>query len=121
MDIKMLLGIINAPIRKRYKNFVNTVVDTEEVWLLDGGNGYCTYDDGVKINIIVYPFKEFASYFSEGATPVAMEIHEFCNECKKMFGESDYFFAVSPNNENAIQVTPQQLYYDLMEALAEVE
>lgn len=118
---KKMLEIIKAPLTKRYKNFINTVVDSEQVWLLDGGNGYCSYDDGNEISIIVYPTEEFANYFSKGATPVMMEVHEFCRECNKLDKEKNILFAVFPNDENAMQVSPQALYYDLVEALEEVE
>lgn len=118
---KKLLGIINAPSNKRYKNFINTAVDSETVWLLDGGDGYCTYDTDNMINIIVYPTEEIADYFSEGAVPVMMEIHDFCKECKKLVNNKNVGFAVFPNDTNAIQVSPQVLYEDLIDALVEVE
>lgn len=127
MEIKMnnnqkrILGIINAPSNKRYKNFINTVVDFEEVWLLDGGDGYCTFDVGTEVNIIVYPTKEIASFFCEGATPIAIEIHEFCEECKKLINEENIGFAVFPNNSNAVKVSAETLYEDLLAALEEIE
>lgn len=118
---KRMLGIISAPSVKRYKNFINTVVDMEEVWLLDSGEGYCTFDENGEINIIVYPTEEIAHYFSQGTKPVSMEIHEFCVECRKLIDEENIGFAVFPNNENAIKVSPQELYDDLLSALEEVE
>ena len=59
---KRFSGMANAPDQKRYKNFINTVADGEEVWLLDGGDGYCTYDIDDEIYIIVYPEEQYA-YF----------------------------------------------------------
>ena len=121
IEQKKLQGIINSSTVKRYKNFINTVVDTEMVWLLDGGDGYCTVDDENGINIIVYPTKEFADLFSFGAKPVMMDIHEFCEQCKEMFDEENIAFAVSPNEQDAMQVSPQMLYNDLLDALREIE
>ena len=121
INLKRILGIINAPSNKRYKNFINTVVDREYVWLLDGGEGYCTYDIDNEINIIVYPEKAIADYFSNGATPVMMEIHDFCRECENLIKEKNIGFAVCPNEVDAIKVSPQVLYEDLLAALEEVE
>ena len=39
-----LKGVRKADPFKRYKNFINTVADFEEVWLLDNGDGYATLD-----------------------------------------------------------------------------
>lgn len=118
---KRLFNLINASLGKRYKHFIRTVVDMEMVWLLDGGEGYCTYDDENGLNIIVYPSEEVAICFADGATPVKMEIHDFCKECRKLISDNNINFAVFPNKSNFVQVSPQILYEDLLMALEEVE
>lgn len=74
-----------------------------------------------QINIIVYPTREFADYFSEGAVPIMMEIHDFCRECKRLFENRNVGFAVFPNEESAIRVSTRDLYEDVINALMEVE
>lgn len=118
---KMVNGIINASAEKRFKNFISTVADNEEVWMLDGGEGYCTYDDDGNINIIVYPTREFAEIFSEGAKPVMMEVHEFCEKCKEFFDSEKIGFVVFPNKINGVKISAYDLYYALGEELEKVE
>lgn len=113
-------GILSAPAKKRYKNFLRTAADSEEVWMLKGDEGECTYDIDDEIFVIVYPTEEFAKMFCRnGEVPVMMEVHKFCKKCKKLIEEQNIGFAVFPNDVDVINVLAETLYYDLVSALEE--
>lgn len=113
------LGILNASPEKRYKNFVSTVADFEEVWLLESIEGYATVDKDDIIYLLVWPKKEFAEKFKNGDHPVAVEVHEFCERCKKI--EDNIKFMVFPNGNDTCIVDADTILNDILEKLEEIE
>ncbi len=113
-------GLENASPEKRYKSFLNMVVDSEEVWLLNSEDGYAVYEiDGTE-HLMIWPHKEFCMDFMEnGEQPEAIEIHEFLDNC---YGEdSPTHFMVFPTRADCYVVTTEKLCEDIEEYLDEVE
>lgn len=69
--------------------------------------------------MLVWPRKEFAEAFKDGDYPVSIEIHEFCDRCKKI--ENNVEFMVFPNGKNTCIVNADTILHDLLEKLAELE
>lgn len=120
MDIKKFLGLQNASPEKRYKSFINTVTDREEVWLLLSEAGYVTFAaDGI-IYLFIWPEKEFCEILqTEGDIPIAIEIHDFLNKCKKL--DRSIKFMVFPTEKDTYVVSSEQLCADIEEHLEELE
>lgn len=117
---KAFNGLIKASPEKRYKNFLNTVADLEEVWLLYSEDGYVTIDFDGFIHILLWPQKEFCECFmSENEKPLSIETHEFLEKCKDL--DSTIRFMVFPTDINSYVVTAKQLYSDITEHLEEIE
>lgn len=120
LNSKAMEGLINSSPEKRYKSFLNTVADLEEVWLLSSKEGYATFDENDYINVLVWPRKEFCELFmSSDEKAVSIEIHKFLENCKKM--EDNIRFMVFPNNFDSYVVTVEQLCLDIQEHLDELE
>ena len=106
MNEKQLQGLMKASPEKRYKSFLTTVVDLEEVWLLSSEEGYATFDADGFIHLLIWPRKEFAELFKGNDEEViSMEIHEF----------------VFPTNDNSYVVDAEKLMDDINACLEEVE
>lgn len=117
---KAINGLIKASPEKRYKNFLNTVTDLEEVWLLYSENGYATADFDGFIHILLWPQKEFCKYnISKDKKPCSLEIHEFLEKCKDL--DNSIRFMVFPTDINSYVVTAEQLCSDITEHLEEIE
>lgn len=112
-----LHGIMNAAPEKRYKNFISSAADNEEVWVLDNGEGYATLDQDGYISLIVYPSQEAASVFCEGDEVVSIEVHDFVDNCEKNLEDPSFRFAVYPNGTDVFIVSTQQMLEDLLEEL----
>lgn len=120
LNPKAIEGLIKSSPEKRYRNFLNTVTDLEEVWLLCSEEGYATYDmDGI-IHVLIWPRKEFCECFrSIDEKVVSIEIHDFLKYCKEI--DNNIHFMVFPTNNDTYIVTLDQLYVDIMEHLDEIE
>ena len=113
-------GLLHASPEKRYKSFLNTVADRQDVWLLFSEEGYATLDLDGFVHVLVWPRKEFCSlYQSDAEKAVAMEVHDFIEKCEEL--EESVRFMVFPTNENCYIVTAQQLREDLQIHLEELE
>ena len=120
MNNKKKSGLQNAPAEKRYKSFLNTVVDQESVWLLQAEDGYATFDVDGTIHLLVWPEQEFCDFIKEeGELPVAIEVHDFLEKCKAI--DQSIKFMVFPTEKDSFVVTADQLCFDIEEHLAEVE
>lgn len=113
-------GILKASPEKRYKNFIATVADREEVWMLSNDDGYASIDDDY-INLFVFPEKEYAEVFCDGEIPVSINIHDFCDRCSELDPKSKVRFMVSPNGTNAFVVDVEKMFNDITEALDRIE
>lgn len=117
---KAIIGLMKAPAEKRYKSFLNTVTDIEEVWFLCSTNGYATFDAEGFVHVLIWPRKEFAQHFiSDGENAVSMEIHEFLEKCKSL--DDSVRFMVFPTDLDSYVVTTHQLCHDIQEYLEELE
>lgn len=120
MNEKQFQGLLKAPPEKRYKSFLTTVADLEEVWLLSSEEGYATFDADDYIHLLVWPYKEFAEAFQqEGEQVVSMDVHEFAEQCKTL--EGNIRFMVFPTKENAYVVDAEKFANDICDYLAQVE
>lgn len=120
MNSKKYYGLRNAPAAKRYKSFLNSVVDQEEVWLLQAEDGYATVDLDDTIYLMVWPAQEFCAFIQEeGEFPVAIEIHDFLEKCRDV--DQSIKIMVFPTEKDSYIVTANQLCIDIEEYLAEVE
>lgn len=113
-------GVLNATPEKRYKNFLSTVADTQEVWLLKNKEGYACYDDG-HTNLIVYPAREYAEIFCGLDEPEMVEVHDFVDRCSELLQQDEIRFMVFPNQRDSYIVDAKKMYCDVMLALDEVE
>ena len=113
-------GLINSTPEKRYKSFLNTVTDLEEVWLLCSNEGYATFDEDGFINVLLWPQKEFCDYFiSNNEEAVSIEIHDFLEKCKEL--DDTIRFMIFPTNVDSYVVTIEKLCLDIQEHLDELE
>lgn len=113
-------GILKASPEKRYKNFISTVADREEVWMLSNDDGYASIEDDY-INLLVFPEKEYAKVFCDGEIPVPINIHDFCDRCSDLDPKSKIRFMVFPNGANAFVVDGEKIFNDIMEELDKIE
>lgn len=119
---KRFFGILNASAKKRYRNFISTVADREEVWLLENGEGYATFDDEEKIYLLVWPEQDFAKWFSkEDENAVSIEVHEFCRRCLEMKDDSKIQFMVFPTEKDSWVVDTETILANILEELDRVE
>ena len=120
MNEKMYNGLMKASPEKRYKSFLNTVVDMEEVWILDSEEGCATLDFDGYIHILLWPRKEVCECLrTEGETPLSVGIDEFLEEFDKL-GPNERFM-IFPTEEDGYSVSADKLYADICEHLDEVE
>lgn len=118
--MKRFEGLLSASPEKRYKNFISTVVDREEVWILSNGNGYATYDDENYTNLLIWSEKQFAEMFADGDNAVSIEIHDFCQRCKEMLN-NNIGFLVFYNGQDAYWADTNKILNDIQEELSLVE
>ncbi len=111
-------GLLKATPEKRYKSFLNTVADSEEVWGLAAADQPLAVDDDGCIRL--WPYKEFCELMpAPGHRPIALEVHEFLEQCRSL--EDDTRFSIFPTHENSYVVSAKQLCLDIQEHLDEVE
>lgn len=116
---KAIEGLLKADPQKRYRSFLDTVTDREEVWLLSSEEGEATVElDGV-LHVLVWPRKEFCELMMSSDQPVPIEIHEFLEQCNSL--DDSVRFMVFPTNENSYIVTAEQLCTDIQAHLDELE
>ncbi len=120
MNEKGLRGLLNTSPEKRYKSFLSTVADLEEVWLLSSNEGYATFDADNYIDLLIWPRKEFAEMFKEDDEEViSIEIHQFIEQCKTL--DENIRFMVFPTNNDSYVVETETLINDINNSLDEVE
>lgn len=122
MNHKMFEGQIKASPEKRYKSFLNTVADLQQVWLLGNDEGETTtFDFDGYIHIALWPREEFCYLLKtqEHEKPISMEIHDFLDAC--MAFDESIRFMVFPTTKDSYIVSTADLCADIMEHLDEVE
>ncbi|MBQ3099512.1 MAG: DUF2750 domain-containing protein [Clostridia bacterium] len=111
-------GLVNASPEKRYKSFLTTVADREEVWILSSDEGCTTLDIDGYINIMVWPRKELC-FSIEGESPESIEIHDFLDYCEEL--DDSYRFMVFPTEVDSYIVSVEKMREDLEYYLSQVE
>ena len=120
MNEKGIQGLLNASPDKRYKSFLTRTADSAEVWVINSPDGYATYDIDDEWCLMLWPTEEFCKLFvDENERAEAIEIHDFLDRCKTV--EENVRFLVFPNDRDGCIVTAEQLIYDMMEYLEQVE
>lgn len=103
-------GILNANPQKRYKNFITTVADREDVWI-NMGAMWC-----------VWPSEEFASLLFPASKLLCIDVHIFCENYLSKADEMSVEINVFPTKANSgIIVSPQKLKEDLISELDRIE
>ena len=120
MNERGLNGLLNTSPKKRYKSFLSTIADLEEVWLLFSNEGYATFDADNYIHLLIWPRKEFTEMFKDDDEEVvSIEVHKFIEQCETL--EENIRFMVFPTDKDSYVVTAEKLINDINEALEEVE
>ena len=120
LNDKALNGLIKASPEKRYKSFLNTITDLEEVWLLISKEGYALIELDGLMHVLVWPRKEFCEFLlSEGEKPISIEIHDFLNKCRSL--DKTLRFMVFPTETDSYVVTAERLCEDIQAHLEEIE
>lgn len=124
MNQKMFEGILHATSEKRYQYFLNTVSDTQMVWMADcGDNTLLSPEIDGTIYYLAWPDEEFAGYYVEKMFPdakfqiVSIEVHDFCN----MLQLNHVMFLIFPTDNDAWIVTSDELYENLSYELSRIE
>ena len=104
-------GLMNAHPRKRYKSFVNTVADTEQVWL-DCDPSQLVLTEQCPIS--VWPEEMFASAVCSDKAVFSIEVHEFC---ELMMACPNRSIRVFPNGTDYVDTTADALLADIEEEL----
>lgn len=112
--------LLNTTPEKRYKNFISTVADREEIWMLSNNHGFTSFDDDF-INLLVWPLKEYAEMYQKDDSPISIEIHDFCDRLNNISHSDDVRFMVFPNNVDAFVVEPAKLLCDITSELNKIE
>ena len=120
MNERGLNGLLNTSPEKRYKSFLTTVADLEEVWLLSSDEGYATFDEDNYIHLLIWPRKEFAEMFKEDDEKViSIEVHKFIEQCEAV--DENVRFMVFPTDKDSYVVTTENLINDINDYLDEIE
>ena len=120
LSARAVEGLLSAPPEKRYKSFLNTVTDLEEIWFISGKSGYSSIDIDGYIHILVFPRKEFCEILmSDDERPYSMEVHDFLGKFHS--SDENIRFMVFPTKENSCIVTSHQLCEDIAAYLEEIE
>ena len=119
LNEKAINGLLRATPEKRYKSFLNTVADWEEVFVgvTPIEKIFATDDKGC---ILLWSHREICELMiSSNQIPRAIDIHDFLEYCGSI-GDST-MFSIFPTNENSYIVSAKQLILDVNKHLDEVE
>lgn len=101
-------GVWNASAQKRYKNFVTTTADTEEVWFCEGSK------------FSVWPEQEYARKLFPTEEIECMDVHDFCGSVLEKFPANECIY-VFPNDRDAFAAEPEKLLFDIQNELDRIE
>ena len=116
--------LLNCTPEKRYRSFLSSVADGNDIWYLFGREGgFMHFDDDGYINVPLWAYSEFSDYFKTlmgeecDALPHKVSVSEFFTKCEAL---DEYIrFIVFPTAKNAYTVSSKQLCEDLRRALDE--
>lgn len=119
LNKKAIEGLLKTTPEKRYKSFLNTVADREEIWVLISTDKktLAVSEDGY---ILLWPYKEFCELMlSPNLNPQTIEVHDFLEQYITLGNSTG--FSIFPTNENSYIVSAEQLCMDIQEHLDELE
>ena len=124
---KEYAAVIALPAPERYGHFVRQVADWKEIWSLKAASGWVAMSssDGHEC-LPVWPHSRYAHAFAEGewegAEPTAIPLDHWIEKWTPGMTRDGRMVAVFPTTaERGIVVTPERLYDDLREELAQYE
>lgn len=119
LNAKAIEGLSKSSPKKRYKSFLTTITDRQEVWALISNDQktLAVNDDGY---IMVWSYIEFSELMqSPNYNIITIEVHDFLEQCKALDGST--CLSIFPTNENSYIVSAKQLCIDIQEYLDQVE
>lgn len=116
--------LMNATPEKRYRSFLSSVAEGNDIWYLFGREGgFMRFEDDGYIDVPLWAYSEFSDYFKSfigadsDATPHSHTVTEFFAMADAL---DEYVrFMVFPTKKDAYTVTCKQLCEDLQKALDE--
>ena len=110
MNEKMLEGLSRAEPIKRYKTFITTVADRENIWL------------HMSDVWSVWPYGEFPALMFPSTEVLCLDVHVFCDEYLSKAATLSIRVNVFPTYDNSgLVVSPEKLRSDLREELDRLE
>ncbi|MBQ6645637.1 MAG: hypothetical protein IJM56_03040 [Clostridia bacterium] len=109
MDKRKYIGLVKATPQKRYKSFVTTICDRDEVWLYVSMEG----------NVSVWPQKSFGEALYNTDELQCIDVHEFINYL--LHKQMDAIINVFPTTENNHPVRTDELLCYIREELDRIE
>lgn len=119
LNDKAISGLLKSTPEKRYKSFLTTVADREEVFVgvTPHKDVFATDDKGF---MLLWAHQEICELMiSTNQIPRAIEIHDFLEYCGSIGNSTT--FSVFPTNENSYIISAKQLILDINEYLDQVE
>ena len=116
MNQKRIMGLLNAPKEKRYRSFISSSCDTEEVWIAQCGTTISPFEN----EVTVWPAREFVELFVNEGHPVVIDVHDFMEELSTI-KNPNCIVHVFPNGKDSYDVSIKKLLADIQDELALIE
>lgn len=108
--------VLNSSAENRYKDFINTIIERQEVWFLEFEDAYTMFknDDG-GVDLLVWQDKKMAEeYAVEGEVAVSISFEEFLDQCSSYVGSSEVMLMVCPSEDkDVVIVNMEQMLNDI--------
>lgn len=108
--------ILNSSADDRYKHFIKTIIEKQEVWFLEFEDAYTMFkNEEGGVDLLVWQDKKMAEdYAVEGEIPVSISFEEFCDQCKAYVGSKEVMLMVCPTEDkDVIIVNMEQMLNDI--------
>lgn len=102
-------GLLKAAPQKRYRHFVTTAADREQVWLYKG-EPWCVWAEW-----------EFAAHMVSKEKMAQVDVHDFCEELLLEVEAQEMPISVFPNGTDSQIVSAGELREALLEELDRIE
>lgn len=116
---KELTMLWQAPIRKRYRNFIHTAADRNEVWMLGSPDGELQVEGAAGFGVCIWPRREFAERFlcetniSESCVAFVVEAERFAEHLCSLSEREGCYVAVFPTPQNLCMTAAKDVLRDL--------
>lgn len=122
MNREQIEMLMNSVPEKRYRSFISSVAQGNDIWYLFGSDsGFTHFDDDGFINVPLWAYSEFSDYFKTllgdetDAKPHSHTVDEFFAMADAL---DDYVrFVVFPTSKDGYVVSCKQLCEDLKKAI----